>query len=120
MRGMEDEQLRKKKGGRPKKNVIRARTTGIRFTTVEHFVVQEKAKQAGLKLTTYIRQAAIDGKIISRLTTEERLFVRELIGQSRNINQVAKACHSEGVLKALLYFENFRTQIDQILQKLKS
>jgi hypothetical protein len=51
----------KKKPGRPKKAVTRQRTTGIRFTKAEHFVITQKAKKAGLKLTTYIREIAING-----------------------------------------------------------
>jgi hypothetical protein len=118
--GMEQGIDKSKKGGRPKKTVVRERTTGIRFSKTEYFIVQEKAKQAGLKMTVYIRQSAIQAKIISRLTMEEKLQVQNLIGQSRNINQIAKACHTEGVLRALLYFENFRSKIDLILQKIKS
>jgi hypothetical protein len=117
---MEQEAGKSKKGGRPKKAIIRDRTTGIRFSKTEYFIVQEKAKKAGLKMTVFIRQTAIESKIISRLTMEEKLAIQNLIGQSRNINQIAKACHTEGVLKALLYFENFRSKIDLILQKLKS
>ncbi|HEY1872556.1 MAG TPA: hypothetical protein VGG71_15945 [Chitinophagaceae bacterium] len=117
---MQQEIEKERKGGRPKKNIIRDRTTGIRFTKTEYFIIQQKAKEAGLKMTVYIRQSAIKAKIISRLSMEEKLQVQNLIGQSRNINQIAKACHTEGVLKALLYFENFRSKIDQILQKLKS
>ncbi len=108
-----------KKGGRPKKAVIRTRTTGIRFSHTELFIVREKAKTAGLNLTAYIRQVAVETKVQTRMTAEERLFVRQLIGFSNNINQIARACHQEGVLKALLYFENFRIQIDQLLKNLK-
>jgi Bacterial mobilisation protein (MobC) len=108
-----------KKSGRPKKAVVRTRTTGIRFSTLEHFIVREKARTAGLNLTTYIRQAAVEAKVQTRLTAEEQLLVRQLVGFSNNINQIARACHQEGVLKALLYFENFRIQIDQLLKNLK-
>ncbi len=108
-----------KKSGRPKKAVIRTRTTGIRFSNTELFIIREKARTAGLNLTTYIRQASVEAKVQTRLTAEERLFVRHLIGFSNNINQIARACHQEGVLKALLYFENFRIQIDTLLKNLK-
>ena len=117
---MEPVKEKNKKGGRPKKGVVRTRTTGIRFSTTEHFIVREKARTAGLNLTTYIRQTAVEAQVKTRLTAEERLFVRQLIGFSNNINQIARACHQEGVLKALLYFENFRVQIDQLLKNLKT
>jgi Bacterial mobilisation protein (MobC) len=116
---MEGVKEKKKKGGRPKKTVKRERTTGIRFSKTEHFIVEEKAKKAGLKLTAYIRQSAIESKITTRLTEEERLFVRQLIGFSNNINQIARACHEEGVLRAMAYFDRLRIQIDQLIKNLK-
>ena len=90
---MEAVKVKKKKGGRPKKSVIRERTTGIRFSKTEHFIIQEKAKKAGLRLTTYIRQTAIESKVKTRMTEEEKIFIRQLIGLSNNINQIARVCH---------------------------
>lgn len=109
----------KNKGGRPRKDVTRKQTTGIRFTKAEHFVITEKAKKAGLKLTTYIREMAINGEVKNRLTDEERGFIRQLIGMSNNLNQVAKACHEEGTLNALRYFEGYRNQVDELLRQLR-
>ncbi|MBA4168464.1 MAG: plasmid mobilization relaxosome protein MobC, partial [Chitinophagaceae bacterium] len=77
-----------------------------------------KAAKAGLKLTTYIRQAAIYSEVKTRLTEDERTAVRQLIGLSNNINQVAKACHEEGILRAMQHFEQYRNQLDLILKKL--
>ena len=117
--GMEAVKVKKKKGGRPKKSVIRERTTGIRFSKTEHFIIQEKAKKAGLRLTTYIRQTAIESKVKTRMTEEEKIFIRQLIGLSNNINQIARVCHTEGVLRAMAYFEQIRIKIDQLLKNLK-
>ena len=116
---METVNERHRRGGRPKKAAIRERTTGIRFSKTEHFIAQEKAKKAGLRLTTYIRQAAVEAKITTRMTEEEKSFVRQLIGFSNNINQIAKACHEEGVLRAMAYFDQVRDRIDHILNNLK-
>ena len=59
-----------------------------------------------------------NGHIKPRLNEEESRFVRQLIGMANNLNQVAKCCHEEGVLKAMLYFENYRNQMDDLLKKL--
>jgi uncharacterized protein YmfQ (DUF2313 family) len=120
MKDMEDVKTRSGKGGRPKKKVVKERTTGIRFSNTEYFIITDKAKKAGMKITSYIRQCAIESKLTTRLNDEERHFVRQLIGLSNNINQVARACHQEGILKGFKYFEQFRSQIDEILKKLKS
>lgn len=116
---METQEERKTKGGRPKKLVRRERTTGIRFTKTEHFIIKEKASKAGLKITAYVRQIAVQGTVKSRLTEEESRFVRQLVGMSNNLNQLAKSCHEEGMLKAMIYFEKYRNQIDDLLQKLR-
>lgn len=116
---MEPRQEKKAKGGRPKKPVRRERTTGIRFTQTEHFIIKEKASKAGLKITVYVRQMAVQGTVKSQLTDEQSRFVRQLVGMSNNLNQLAKSCHEEGMLKAMMYFERYRNQIDELLQKLR-
>lgn len=116
---METVKEKNTKGGRPKKLVKRERTTGVRFTKLEHFIVREKASKAGLKLTAYVRQMAIHGMVKTRLTEEESCFVRQLIGMSSNLNQLTKNAHQEGMLKTMIYFERYRNQIDELLQKLR-
>jgi hypothetical protein len=39
---------------------------------------------------------------------------------SNNLNQLTKACHQEGLLQAMVYFESYRNRVDQILEKLKT
>ena len=106
-------------GGRPKKQVKRDIVTGVRFTRVEYFAVKHKASKTGMKITLYIRQMALKGKIISRLNEEERQFVRQLIGIANNINQLTKKGHQEGFLTAVLMFERYRKLMDELLEKLK-
>lgn len=116
---MTETKKERKKPGRPKQLSTRQLITGIRFSKQEHFVIRSKAAKAGLKFTTYIRQVAINGQVISRLNDEERIFIRQLIGMSNNVNQVAKACHEQGTLRALQYFEQYRDSIDAIIKKLR-
>ena len=115
---METVKEKQKKPGRPVKTVRKEVRTTIRFTRSEYFIVKEKAIKAGIKPSVYLRQLGIKGGIVSRLTVEERHFVRQLIGMANNLNQLAKACHQEGVLRAMLYFENYRKELDELLKKL--
>ena len=62
---------------------------------------------------------ALNGKIISRLNEEERLFVRQLIGIANNLNQLTKKGHQEGLLTAVLMFEKYKNLMDELLEKLK-
>lgn len=114
----EEGQIIKHKGGRPRKAVNRT-VTSLRLTKVEYYVIKSKATKAGLRVTAYIRQMAINGKVTARLNEEERQFVRELVGISNNLNQLTKKGHQEGLLTAVLMFEKYRNMIDELLEKFK-
>jgi len=110
----------KHNGGRPKKDVKRDSVTGVRFTKAEYFIVKQKARKAGFKITQYIRVMALNGKIIARFTEEEKQFIRQLIGMANNINQITKLAHKEKILTAILHFEEYRTEFDLLLKQLKN
>ncbi len=63
----------KHSGGRPKKAVKKESITGVRFSAIEYFLVKQKASKAGLGITVYIRQMALDGEVVARMSEEERL-----------------------------------------------
>ena len=116
---MEKVAIKKKKPGRPRKSIKKEVRAAVRFSRHEHFIIKEKSLEAGMKPSAYIRQAAIHGKVLQRLTEEQVFFVRQLAGMSNNINQVAKACQREGVFEAMKYFEGFRQKFDAVLKKMK-
>lgn len=116
---METVSKKQKKAGRPTKAIKKEIRACVRFTRHEYFIIREKAAQAGVNASEYIRQTAIRTKITSRLTANEIQTVRQLIGMSVNINQVAKVCHREGLFEAMQYFEHYRNQIDHLLKKLR-
>lgn len=109
-----------KQAGRPAKNFKKEIRKTIRFSKAEYFIVKEKAAKAGANVSEHIRQTAINATIKPRLTDEERQFVRQLVGMSNNLNQLTKACHQEGLLQAMIYFESYRNQVDKVLEKLKT
>ena len=113
-------QIGKLMAGRPRKAIKRESATGVRFTKAEYLIVKQKANKSGLKLTEYIRAMAIEGKVITRLNEEEKDFFRQLIGMANNLNQLTKKAHQEGMLTAILHFEKYRKQIDQLLNQLDS
>lgn len=116
---METVNKKQKKAGRPVKAIKKEIRACVRFTRHEYFIIREKAVQAGVNASVYIRQTAIQARIIPRLSGEELQIVRQLIGMSVNINQVAKICHREGLYEAMQFFEHYRSLIDDLLKKLK-
>ena len=115
---MEKVRSPKKKAGRPAKMIKREIRACVRFTKTEYFIIRQKASKAGIKASAYIRQVAINGAVMPRLNEEERHFVRQLIGVSNNLNQMAKNSHREGMLKTMVYFEGYRNELDVLLKKL--
>jgi predicted DNA binding CopG/RHH family protein len=116
---MDNVRVKRKKAGRPVKNIKKEIKVCVRYSRHDHFIVREKAANAGLRLSAYLRKVSIEVKIIPRLTEEERQFVKQLIGMANNLNQLTKACHQEGLLSAMLDFEKYRTGIDELLKKLR-
>lgn len=109
----------KHRGGRPNKSIKKEILRSIRFSELEYIVIKHKASKASIKVSTYICQMSINGKIISRLNEEERHFVRQLIGMSNNLNQLTKKGHQEGFLTAVLMFDKYKKAFDELLEKIK-
>lgn len=109
----------KHSGGRPVKAIKREAATGVRFTKAEYFIVKEKARKAGYKITQYIRVMALEGQVIARLNQHEKELIPQLIGMANNLNQLTKKAHQESILSAVLFFEKYRGEIDQILNRLR-
>ena len=109
----------KHSGGRPKKAVKRAAGTGVRFTQAEYFIVKQKAKKAGYKITQYIRVMSVEGQVVARLNPTEKEMIPQLIGLANNLNQIAKKANQAGILTAMLHFEKYREDVDRILNRLK-
>ncbi|MBO9203236.1 MULTISPECIES: plasmid mobilization protein [Niastella] len=116
---MKQEERKNRSAGRPAKIVKKDINASVRFTSTEHNIVKEKAKDCGLSVSNYIRKAAIYNTVIPRLTEEERQFARQLVGMANNLNQLVKVCHQEGLLQTMAYFGNYRQRLDEVLKKLK-
>src|SRR3954451_15174329 len=106
---METVKKKTRHGGRPAKMIKKEIRAAVRFSKTEYFIIRQKAAKAGMKVSAYVRQIAINGVVTTRLNEEERHFVRQLIGIS-NMNQLTKNSHTEGMLKTMLYFETCRKQ----------
>ena len=109
----------KHKGGRPKKTVSRT-VTSLRLSNIERYIIKSKAREAGLNITTYIRQMAINGKVISKMTEEERHFVRDFVGIANNLNQLTKKAHQEGLMSSFIFFDKYKKDFDEFLKRFKN
>ena len=84
------------KGGRPKKAIKQKEFIGIKCTMLEKTYLLQKAKETGLSLSEFIREAALKGQAVRqiKLIPKEILqFTATLNHLAANINQIAKKCN---------------------------
>ena len=68
---------------------------GFNATAVEHTLIQEKAKRAGLRPADYFRDLALKGKPRPMPSPEELQLYRDITGIANNLNQLAKEAHKQ-------------------------
>lgn len=87
-----------KTGGRPSKSMIDKYTKVVstKLTELQYYAIRNRALQAGLSLSDYIRQAIINGTVIPRLTCQEAEILRQLAGAVNNLNQLARQAYTVG------------------------
>ena len=108
----------KNKGGAPRKRVRREVILRIRMTATDRFYINSKAKDAGMKASSWIRAAARNAKIVPRLTADERRILWMLAELSNNFNQLIKLAHQLGLLRVVRQCEQVIKEIDETFKKL--
>lgn len=104
--------------GRPKKAMRQEKFIGFFVTMLQYYVIQQKAEQAGVNISDYMRQVAVYGVVKTKWTREEREMVKKLIGISADIHQLAEHAQKEGANQTALFFANYRDIMDEIIKKL--
>ena len=94
----------KHKGGRPKKNIKRDEQLAVMCTFVERTVIENKARQANVSTSEYLRTLALKGQVdrIQKALPKEILqFTGTLNHLAANMNQAAKKRNGFDELNAL-------------------
>ncbi len=115
-----NEIMKRHKGGRPPKKVRRSNDMRVRLTDTERFLIEEKAKEAGMLPSAWFRQAAKRAKVVSRLTPEDLRILRMLAGMANNLNQITHLAHKEGLLSVQKRCREILTEIDDTLKYLNN
>ena len=105
---------------RPKKKDEDKRSSYLpppRVTERERAAIEDRAAQAGLSLSDYMRQMALSGHVIVREPMADNRLIYALLGIGRNLNQLTKKVHIFGEYDAALMRSVLR-KIDSLLDKL--
>ncbi|WEA01674.1 plasmid mobilization protein [Mucilaginibacter sp. SJ] len=100
------------KGGRPRLKVRREKEMKIRLTPTEEFLIKAKAREAGMRSSSWLRAAAKNAKVTTRLKPEEMQLLRMLSGLANNLNQLTKLAHANGIVSIALKCANLLSEID--------
>jgi hypothetical protein len=106
--------------GRPPKAIKQEKNIGFFVTNEQYATIQEKAAQAKVNISDYMRQMAVNGYVKIRWTEEDVSLLKQLVGLSNDLHQMAGIAEREGVLSALLFFGKYRDKIDLIIKQLKN
>lgn len=104
------------KGGRPKAKVKRESHVKVRMTATDRFMVNAKAKDAGMRLSDWIRAVARTTKVVARLTPEDMQIMRMLTGLANNLNQLTRLAHRDGLFSVARKCGEVLMEIDQALK----
>ena len=115
-----EQNSQKSKGGRPPKKVKRNAQLMVRLSETERFLIESKAREAGLRPSTWLRQAAKKARIVARLSAEEAGFIRMLAGLANNLNQLLKFTNMQGLLYETKKATKLLSDIDHLLKSLTS
>lgn len=101
---METQERKEKrnKGGRPKKVDKRDQQLAVMCTAGERKIIADKAKQAGLSISEYLRDLGIKSQVIARaraLPQEVLKLMGALNHMAANVNQIAKWANYKLILK---------------------
>ena len=110
----------KSKGGRPKKRINKNQGIRVRVTQSERFLIEAKAKEAGMRLSDWFRQAAKKAKVVARLNAEDITILRMLAGMANNLNQIARRANTEGLQPGYQKCMELLAEIDDFLKYLNN
>ena len=77
------------------------------------------AAQGGIGIAAYVRAMIFQGRLIARLTEEEKALFREMIDVSRNLSGLIKIAKEHGVTDVLPALASYRESVDKLLNKIK-
>ena len=100
-------------------NEKRTRIVSVRVSLDEERAIVLKAHQAKQSISTFMRNVSLNQKVMTRLNDEERNMVRQLIGMSNNLNQLAKNSHTQNLLTLAQAIIEMLGKINVLLNSIK-
>ena len=100
----------KRKGGRPPTGRVRklSKSVTVKFSKPSYEALRLRARKANRKLAEYIRESALNGKVVSGHNAET-------IAIAKNLNQLTKLSHQRGFHETHVYVVDLLRRLKEIL-----
>lgn len=118
------EALRKNRNndGRPKLSATEKKgyKVTVKFATAEYYSLKSKAKEAGMNLSLFIRNALQGCEVRQRLSAEHLRYILQLTGMANNLNQIAKKANAGGYANARSEYLSLASRIDNLITTIEN
>ena len=85
----------------------------------EYERITAAAAQGGIGMAAYVRAMVFKGRLIARLTEEEKALFREMIGISRDLSRLTKMAEEQGLSATQFFLARYCESVDKLLNKIK-
>jgi hypothetical protein len=113
------------KGGRPPKDIRRNKLIGVKCSVTEKFLIEAKAKAAGMTRASFLRITGLNGKVDIRKKVIPNEVLKGIAGLNHiaaNLNQIARKRNSFDELNALerAELQHIVAEIKQFVQSFRN
>ena len=90
----------KKHGGRPMVADARrlSKAVTVKFSKKDYEILRTRSKKANRRMAEYIRESALQSKVVQPCTEADIKEYRTLVGMANNLNQLTKMAHQDGII----------------------
>ena len=113
-------EIKDKPGGRPAKKTLERqnRVVSTKLTKLQYYAVKRRAKEAGIKVSEYVRQAVVTAEVVPRLNRQDADTIRKLAGEANNLNQLAHQANAGGFALVAVELVKLKNGIVEIINQL--
>lgn len=108
--------------GRPKLSTTEKKgyKVTVKFATVEYYSLKTKAKEAGMTISSFVREALKGCEVKQRLSSIHLNYIRQLTGMANNLNQIAHKANAAGYVNAKIESEVLAARVDNMIKLIEN
>lgn len=112
--------LNKKKGGRPPMSEDERRQHPVKtgFNDIDHDTLVYRADSAGMSVSEFVHEAALNTPIRAHISDEHIEQVRGLTAMGNNLNQIARQANTSGLPSVIHLVKQILSDIQQLISRI--